>query len=763
MINFSRTKRAGAVDSGMHKTLGRAEHRAAFFKALRVVLFLIATGLIWASALAAEANPPFALQDRADWPGDPYLVTNPDNSVAIVMNSALFSTNPAYQGKVNLLAGLENADPLSQWAYVIDATRKVGQVRRMATAILPQSVSHAIGLPPSPAARPALPVDSETNAVSSATSRWWPPMERWGLLVVVALLLTRTVWRYFHEGEDDDDFANHLSTLAVEHRWVFPFYLALLTAVAAAEFFQLGNFLFSLSILMLAAALRGYYCEGDFTNFPNSQKLHLALSLCLVWFSWRLGFQYQLSEFSRWNPAPVLVWLTLALATRFFLEAIHSPDFGAQHAAAKMLLAAFLATGIGGGIVGFIVWNVWKFQGSSWHGFFAGGLFADFVLGVTLFATGNPVFKQVVAGTILDAFLPSGFGQKVKQKKHLPSLLLLRHWRDQGDVEKAWQSAQTHLYKETRALPLWLFAMETAVLHRRQPAEALTILKRLCAAEEFHYDSRTVAVAQVQGWMAAAGFEFDAARFKLERPPLQPTALADKVEQKCREGRFGEAAQMLREVLAEDALNEPAFIQLVRLYAQDLKNRPGAEQLITDASETFNPNLLGFLSGSLEEWMRLPSRRLAKSGTFLNWWRTPRPEASGSNKMSFIAPPIAQAPARPEAVDPMSAYLERVKAAQAPLPDTSRVQDRVEKLLQERRLGSAVELIKQQAEAAPENFDLWLRYAEAYGQHCGDINTAERIIRRMDRSGHFKKVQMKKVLGQLKKWRKQHPTAQNNW
>jgi predicted Zn-dependent protease len=89
--------------------------------------------------------------------------------------------------------------------------------------------------------------------------------------------------------------------------------------------------------------------------------------------------------------------------------------------------------------------------------------------------------------------------------------------------------------------------------------------------------------------------------------------------------------------------------------------------------------------------------------------------------------------------------------------------DRVEQLLLERRLGTAVELIKAQAEAAPDNFDLWLRYAEAYGHHCGNPNAAERIVERMERSGHFKKAQLKKAQTRLNRWRKKHAIHQDRW
>ena len=104
-------------------------------------------------------------------------------------------------------------------------------------------------------------------------------------------------------------------------------------------------------------------------------------------------------------------------------------------------------------------------------------------------------------------FSYSGFSEKIRKQRRLPEILLLRHWRDHGDVEKAWQTAKGKLLKEARALPVWLFAMETAVLYRRKPDDALEILKQLCVTDEFHYDHRVVAVGMMQGLDGGGGIQ----------------------------------------------------------------------------------------------------------------------------------------------------------------------------------------------------------------------------------------------------------------
>ncbi|MEI8290212.1 MAG: hypothetical protein WCH99_12130 [Verrucomicrobiota bacterium] len=735
---------------------------------LRAPIFIATfVGLMGALPAPTAAAPGFGLQYRPDWRGDPYLVTNPPNTVALVLNAELFDSNTSYQEKVNALAATVEAAPGDAFAGVTAMAKAASLTRKSATQFLPQPMRNAVGLgksmEPSDHAVAAPTGKPQTTALSSETPslRLALILQRWLLFTLVVFFLARRVWRYFRDVEEDDDFANHLTTLARAHHWIFPVYMALLATVAAAEFLQIGNLFFSLSVLLLASAVRGYYCEGDFVDFPTAKKIHLAMSLALIWLGWTQGFDNYLSDFSAWQHGHIRIWIMLMLLIQIYRGAVNSPDLAEQQTMLKALRWSFLATGMVGGIVGCVVWIKMGFTGGAWLGFFEGGAMACVSLFALLFATKNPVLSQVIGGTILDTFMPRFFGQKILKKKHLPSVLLLRHWREHGEVEKAWQTAQSHLFKEARALAVWMFAMETSVLYRRQPAEALNILKKLCAAEDFHYDHRRVAVAQVQGWMAAAGFPFDPAPFKIERPPLNPSALTDRVEAKCRAGRFGEAVAILTEVLQKDSLNEAAFTQLVRIYCQDLKNRPAAEKLIAEAGETFSPKMLDFLSTSLDEWIKLPIRSAVRRRSLLDrLLRKNKPETSQRKIILSLNP----RPAPPKAQDPLEVHLERLKQSQAKnQPDTTGVLDRVEKLILERRLGTAVELLKEQAEAEPANFDLWLRYAEAHGNHCGQVATAEKIIIRMERSGNFKKAQIKKAYTRLKKWQKKHPLQHTGW
>jgi hypothetical protein len=724
---------------------------------LQALLWFFIAGFVWTTPLNVAAQSGLGLIIQSNWFGDPYLVTNsPDSAlspyrVCLVMNPALV-TNQDYQEKVSALV-IKVSD---------QQNRLAAQIFQALSAVSFQPKSREaltrVASAPTQGQQPGDKDDGEGKVL------WWSLFQRWILFCLVALLLVRRVWRYFHEVEDDDDFADHLATLAVAYRWVFPVYLALLILVAVAEFFQIGNFFFSLSVLALAFSIRRYYCEADFANYPRAQLIHLAMSLLLIWLGWIQGQDHNFSNLSTWCHWPVFAWVMLALATLVFSQFYNYPDLAEHRQVLFFFMAGFLVCGILGGTAGYCYWIQYVRDGSPWTCLLAGGIVACLPLGFYFYRWNVRVSEQLVGRTIFDMiFSYGGFSEKILKKRRLPEILLLRHWRDHGDVEKAWQTAKGKLFKEARALPVWLFALETAVLYRRKPDDALEILKQLCVTDEFHYDHRVVAVGMMQGWMAAAGFSFDPARFKIERPPLAPSELTDKVKEKCRAGRFADAEILLQEALGRDSLNEQAFIQLVRLYCQDMKNRPAAEKLIAGAGNTFSPKLLDYMSGLLDEWMQLPVRSVVKRRTFLDWFRQQDRVEPVSKGISTIPPPVTSKPAPPEAADPLEAHLERLKQTRETMPAHTGGHDPIDQLLAEQRLGTAVELLKQQAESSPKNFNLWLRYAEAHGLHCGNLTTATKIVRQMERSGNFKKAQIKKAYTRLKKWHEKHPLRHTGW
>lgn len=733
--------------------------RRIFSEIRRLALFLLIASPALALPPNAVAESELGLVTRSDWFGDPYLLTNPPGSalspyrVVLVMNPALV-TNLEYQAKVAALSATEVAE--SPEPLGTHALRMIGNPANT-------QASQPTGLSPASVA----PAQETLPAREADGGEPWPiTVQHWLLLGLATGLLVFRIWRYFFEREAADDFANYLETLAVAHRWVFPVYLGLVAVVAVAEFLHVGNLLLSLSVLALAFSLRRYYCEGDFADYPVAQKVHLAMRLGLVGLGLQQVPDNYLFNLGIWFTQPLpLLWLVLAVATVVFSVLYNHHDLAEHRRDLFIFMAGFGVSATLGSALGYLVWVKSGGLVSVWLLLGAGATLGCLPLGYFFYRWNQKVLEGQLGRLAFDLIFSEGaFAEKNRKKKHLPELLLLRHWRDRGEVDKAWRTAQAHLFREARALPIWLFAMETAVLYLRQPGEALRILAQLLnATEEFHYDHRTVAVGQMQGWMAAAGFPFDAAQFKVTRPPKQDTGLTEQVTAKCRAGRFGEAETLLQNVLADDSLNEAAFTELVRLYCQDMKKRPAAERLLAEASETFGPNFLNHLSGLLDEWIKLPIRSTAPRKTLLDWFRRPAPAPVVVQKLSlgFSSAPQPGAPLKP--ADPLDAYLARVKEAHGRPADTANAQDQIEKLLLERRLGTAIEMLKKQADVQPENFEVWLRYAEAHAVHCGDLTSAEKIIRQMAASQNFKKAEMRKIHARLKKWRAKNPNFKTSW
>jgi hypothetical protein len=591
-------------------------------------------------------------------------------------------------------------------------------------------------------AQVAVPADS-AGADAGDGLAWLPLVRRWFLFGLVVALLIRRVFSFFQDRENDE-----FATMSAAYRWVFPFYLSLLAGVAWLEFAHRGNVCFSLSILALAFSVRRYYCEGDFANHPMAQWLHLMMRITLI----------LVSLFS----LPVSVWALAAFAPIAFSLFYNHEDLASHRHELMFFLYGFLGLGLLGALAGHLLPVPGSVASQTGLRVNVGAALFIFPLLAYFIRWLRRVMGQAVGGFIYDLVFSEGnFAEPAKRPRHLPDITLLRHWRDCGEMGKAWRVARSHLFQDLRALPVWLFALETAILYRRRPEEAIKLLRRACDCEAFPHDHRMAVVGQVREWMIAAGFPFNAAAFRVDKPVLDPSGVGDQVEYCIRQGRFRQAESLLRAQLARDQLNEQAFTQLVRLRCQDMKDRVGAERLIARAEDTFGPQCLDFLRGSLDDWIKMPVRCTLRPQSFWDRFRPRRRNPDPSQSIAFNSEPNSSPDLR--AADPLESYLQRLKEAKPPIPDTSLVTDRAEKLLLERRLGTAVALLKEQAEAAPANFELWLRYAEAQGNHCGNILVAERIIQRMERSGNFKKSQLRKAHNQLTKWRKKHPHRRPGW
>ena len=167
------------------------------------------------------------------------------------------------------------------------------------------------------------------------------------------------------------------------------------------------------------------------------------------------------------------------------------------------------------------------------------------------------------------------------------------------------------------------------------------------------------------------------------------------------QGRFQEAESILKPLLAEDPRNMDAAMMLMRVYAQDL-HRPHKAMEILQALEKqpyISPAHVEFARRSIGEWSH------AK----------PKPE---------------KVDAPPESID---------------------------ELLAQGYLGTVIEILEQKIKEQPGDFDLRIKFAEVYGQHCGDVHRAGKIVREIEAHPGFSPEQIQKARAKLDEWRKARP------
>jgi thioredoxin-like negative regulator of GroEL len=77
----------------------------------------------------------------------------------------------------------------------------------------------------------------------------------------------------------------------------------------------------------------------------------------------------------------------------------------------------------------------------------------------------------------------------------------------------------------------------------------------------------------------------------------------------------------------------------------------------------------------------------------------------------------------------------------------------VDDLLAQGSLGTAVEMLEQQVQSRPDDFELRLRLAEVYAVHCKNDLRAEKIIGRLERAANCTPEQVKLARAKLAEWR----------
>jgi hypothetical protein len=167
------------------------------------------------------------------------------------------------------------------------------------------------------------------------------------------------------------------------------------------------------------------------------------------------------------------------------------------------------------------------------------------------------------------------------------------------------------------------------------------------------------------------------------------------------QGRFREAEVMLTSLLAENPADVEAAFMLIRIHAQDLHR---ADQAVA-------------VLDSLAKQPQVPASHIEYARRSIGEWSQGKPE------------PEAVA-AQPESID---------------------------ELLVHGYFGTALEILEQKIKEQSGDFDLRIKLAEVYGQHCGDVQRAGKIVREIETHPGFSPEQIQKARAKLDEWRKARP------
>ena len=140
------------------------------------------------------------------------------------------------------------------------------------------------------------------------------------------------------------------------------------------------------------------------------------------------------------------------------------------------------------------------------------------------------------------------------------------------------------------------------------------------------------------------------------------------------EGKFSEAEPLLKSLLVQNPADTSAAMLLMRLYAGDLRQPSRAAEVLRalEKQPQVEKAQIEFARRSLDEWSRAKPRRARAS-----------------------APPVPES---------------------------------VAELLAQRHFGSAIERLEQAISATPEDFELRLKLAETFAQHCDDLTGAGQAL-----------------------------------
>lgn len=163
------------------------------------------------------------------------------------------------------------------------------------------------------------------------------------------------------------------------------------------------------------------------------------------------------------------------------------------------------------------------------------------------------------------------------------------------------------------------------------------------------------------------------------------------------QGKFAEAEQRLKSLLAKNPSDADAAMMLMRLFAQDLRQPGRAHEVLR----------------ALEKQPHVSASHVEFARRSIDDWSKGKPE-----KMEVAAPPKAES---------------------------------VDELLAQKFFGTAIERLEEKIRTQPQDFDLRLKLAEVHAVHCKNFQRAEKIISQLEVT--FSPQQIASARAKLKEWR----------
>jgi tetratricopeptide (TPR) repeat protein len=183
------------------------------------------------------------------------------------------------------------------------------------------------------------------------------------------------------------------------------------------------------------------------------------------------------------------------------------------------------------------------------------------------------------------------------------------------------------------------------------------------------------------------------------------------------ERRFDEAIARLESLRRKDPGNLGATLLMMRIYAQDLSRLDEAFALARslERESPAPPAFADYARHCIGEWSGAPPRRIK----------------SADSVESLLVEQRPAAPAVPVDVSVAS----------------------VDELLASGHLATAIEILEGRIRAQPDDFDSWLKLAEAHGVYCGNRGRAVKIVAKISNNSAFTHDQVQLAKARLDEWR----------